>query len=68
MTGVISTFAGSGSAAYADGIGTAASLSDPSGIIIDASGTNLFLTDYGNHRIRKIVILTGEVSTVLLTG
>jgi hypothetical protein len=61
-TGVVSTLAGSGSAAYADGTGAAASFNGPSGITTD--GANLYVADYGNHRIRKVVISTGEVSTL----
>jgi len=34
----------------------------PYGITTD--GTNLYVSDYGNHRIRKIVISTGVVTTL----
>ena len=42
--------------------GTSASFKNPSGITTD--GTNLYVADYGNHRIRKIVISTGVVTTL----
>jgi DNA-binding beta-propeller fold protein YncE len=64
-TGEVSTFAGS-TVGYLDGFGTAAQFnfaSDFTGIIVDPSGTNLYVTDRGNNKIRKIVISTGQVST-----
>jgi sugar lactone lactonase YvrE len=63
-TGVVSTLAGTGVAGAADGAGATATFSYPSGITTD--GTNLYVTDYANQKIRKIVIATGVVSS--LTG
>lgn len=52
--GVVTTVAGlAGIRGSADGIGSAASFSDPMSIAIDTSG-NLFVADYGNSVIRKI--------------
>jgi DNA-binding beta-propeller fold protein YncE len=62
-TGEVSTLAGNGSNAYTDATGNAASFSYPSGVASDGSG-NLYVADEYNHRIRKIVISTGEVSTL----
>lgn len=59
---VIATFAGSGVAGSTDSTGTAAKLNAPDGITSD--GTNLYVSDYANHTIRKIVIATGVVSTL----
>ncbi len=64
-TRVVSTLAGSSASAGAvDGIGTAATFKQSFGITTD--GTNLYVTDTGNNKIRKIVIATGVVSS--LTG
>ena len=51
--GVVTTFAGSGSAGSDDGTGTAASFYRPGYMAID-SLDNIYLTDTGNHLIRKI--------------
>jgi sugar lactone lactonase YvrE len=61
--GVISTFAGqSGSAGSADGTGSAARFSNPTGIAFDSSG-NLYVADTGNSTIRK-VSSSGVVTTL----
>jgi len=63
--GAVTTFAGNGSAGFADSTtGATASFRTPYGICIDSAGTNLYVADTGNNRIRKIVINTGAVSTV----
>ena len=52
--GVVTTFAGvKGLIGSADGVGTAAFFFSPEGICADREG-NLFVTDTGNHTIRKI--------------
>ncbi len=61
-TAEVTTLAGTGSSGSSDGTGTAASFSEPAGITSD--GTNLYLADRSNHRIRKIVISTGVVTTL----
>ena len=62
----VTTFAGSGSATFANGTGTAASFYFPQGMTSD--GTNLYVADTSNHRIRKIVIATKVVSTLAGSG
>jgi len=64
-TGEVTTIAGNGFG-FNDGIGTAALFNGPTGIAYDAG--NLFIADYGNHRIRKIEIATVRVSTVAGRG
>lgn len=62
-TGQVSTLAGSTAMpGSADGIGTAARFRNPAGIAAD--GSNLYVSDMTNNRIRKIVIATGEVTTL----
>jgi len=51
-TGVISVFAG-GTQGYADGVGTNARFYYPQGVTVDSAG-NLYISDVGNARIRKI--------------
>ena len=62
-TGVVSTIAGSaGVTGSTDATGTAARFNGPTGITTD--GTNLFVSDSNNYTIRKIVLSTGDVSTI----
>lgn len=59
---IVSTFAGSGTAGYANGTGTAAQFNQPEGLFIDGSG-NIYVADNGNHMIRKITT-SGVVTTI----
>jgi len=61
-TGVVTTIAGSTTSGSTDATGTSARFYYPQGITTD--GTNLFVADYGNYTIRKIVISTGVVTTI----
>ena len=66
-TGAVSTFAGRvGVSGAADGTASLATFNNPTGITIDSTNTNLFVTDTGNNKVRQIVISTGVVSS--LTG
>ncbi len=65
--GVVSTFAGSaGNSGSDDGSGGSARFYRPRGISSD--GTNLFVADYCNDTVRKIVIATAQVSTLAGSG
>ena len=68
-TKFITTVAGSGSQGFAgdNGAATAASLSGPSGIVVDGTG-NLYFADAFNSRLRKVDAVTRVISTVLGEG
>lgn len=62
IVGTTTNFAGSGAVGSSDSTGTLATFQTPYGIVSD--GSNLFVADFGNHRIRRIVISTSVVSTI----
>ncbi|MGC3947324.1 MAG: hypothetical protein QM762_22880 [Chryseolinea sp.] len=66
--GNIYTYAGTGTAGYSgdNGPASAAKLSSPTRICLDASG-NLYIADHGNHVIRKIDS-SGTITTIAGKG
>lgn len=60
--GTVSTLAGDGTQGYADGTGNEVKFKAPVGMAVDATG-NIYLCDYGNHRIRKVTS-GGMVTTI----
>jgi len=62
----IDTFAGEGTAAFADGSALSAKFFGPGRLCLDHSG-NLLIADTGNHRIRQIDA-NGNVTTIAGTG
>jgi type IX secretion system substrate protein/NHL repeat-containing protein len=68
-TGVMTTIAGNGTFGYAgDGsAATAAQLSSPYGIAVDAA-RNVYIADYDNYVVRKVTVGTGIISTIVGNG
>lgn len=68
-TGIISTYAGTGTVSYTGdgGAATSATFNYPSGLAVDAQN-NLYVADYLNAVVRKINFLTGVITTVVGNG
>jgi trimeric autotransporter adhesin len=69
-TGVISSVAGSFNNYGFSGDGgsaVSAKLDGPLGVAVDTSG-NIYITDNGNFRIRKVTAASGDISTIAGTG
>lgn len=68
-TGIISTVAGTGTAAYNgdDRPATEAAVNAPINVTFDTNG-NLVIADSGNNRIRRINMADGRISTIVGTG
>lgn len=61
-TGIVTTFAGSGTSGYLDGAAMSAQFNNPEGVSVDSKG-NVFVSDAFNNVIREISS-AGSVSTV----
>ena len=63
-TGIITTIAGTGTSSYSgdNGQATAAALT-PYRVALDSSG-NVYIADYKNHRVRKVTVSTGIITTI----
>ena len=68
-TGVITTVAGNGVAGSSGdgGAATSASLNNPHGVCFDLDG-NLLIAESGGHRVRKVALSSGFISTFAGTG
>jgi sugar lactone lactonase YvrE len=68
-TGIITTIAGTGAPGFSGdtAAATSATLTLPHGVTIDPAG-NLYLADTANHRIRRIDVTTGIITTVAGDG
>ncbi|MCB1177789.1 MAG: hypothetical protein KDK36_09440 [Leptospiraceae bacterium] len=61
----VETIAGAkGNSGSINGNGTSAQFDFHLGVVIDSTGTNLYISDSYNHTIRKMVVSTGEVTTI----
>ncbi|EOD14313.1 hypothetical protein EMIHUDRAFT_71960, partial [Emiliania huxleyi CCMP1516] len=67
-TGAVTTLAGSDTRGSADGMGGAAQFTNPRGLAISPDGSALFVTDANNHKIRRVEVATGAVTTVAGSG
>jgi uncharacterized protein (TIGR03437 family) len=67
--GLLTTFAGNGTAGYAGdgGPATAAELTLPYGLAVDSSG-NVYISDVGTYTVRKVDGKAGTISTIAGTG
>jgi len=66
----VSTVAGSGTPSYNGDEGPAvlASLTSPAAVAVSADGISLFVADKGNHRVRRVNLVTGIITTFAGTG
>jgi sugar lactone lactonase YvrE len=64
----VTTLAGSGTASSANGVGTNAGFNRPVNVVVDPSGTLLFVVEYSNRVVRQIVIATQTVTTLAGSG
>jgi hypothetical protein len=68
-TGIITAVAGNGGSGYSgdSGLATAAALSSPQGVVLDAAN-NIYIADYGNNAIRQICAATQKIFTLAGRG
>ena len=68
-TGIIETIAGTGEAGFSGDGGAArqAAFARPHSIALDGKGS-LYVADIGNHRIRRVDLASGKISTFAGTG
>jgi DNA-binding beta-propeller fold protein YncE len=62
----VRTFAGTGREGHGDGAASSATFYEPGGIA--ATSTMLYVADTNNHAVRRIVIDTGRVETLSISG
>ena len=69
-SGVITTLAGTGEAAYSGDGGPAsrAGLAEPNGLAFDPDETRLYIADVADHRIRVVDLASGVIDTFAGTG
>lgn len=67
---VVETVAGTGEKGFGGDGGSAleAKMNRPHSIVFDESGENLYICDIGNHRIRRVELASGTITTWCGTG
>ncbi len=69
LTGILTTLAGTGDYNYFgdNGPATSAALCNPTIVRLDTSG-DVYIADSFNHRIRKVTVSTGIITTIAGSG
>jgi hypothetical protein len=67
-TWTVTTLAGRTSASFANGVGSNAGFSAVRGITVTTDGSMAYIADYSNHRIRRLNLLTANVTTFAGSG
>jgi sugar lactone lactonase YvrE len=62
-SGYVNTIAGAQAAGTVNGLGSVARLNEPMGVVLDSTG-NIFVADYRNQAIRKIVLVPSATSSI----
>ncbi len=65
--GVVSTLAGTGADGFMDGMGNIAQFNQPVSVAVDSAGV-VYVTDHGNHRIRKITTKIPTIDPICTNG
>jgi gliding motility-associated-like protein len=65
--GVVTTLAGSGDSGAVDGVGALATFSRPNDVQVNSAGF-LYITDYGNSLVRKVVVTGYTIDKALPDG
>lgn len=63
-TGAVTTVAGAWPTGTSDGTGSAARFFAPQAIAVDGAGSAAYVADTNNQTVRKLVLATGEVTTL----
>jgi sugar lactone lactonase YvrE len=66
--GVVSTFAGNGTATSVDGVGTNATFNGPVSLAFDPTGSVLYVCEITGQRVRRIEIATATVTLLAGSG
>ena len=64
----VTTIAGSNTWATQDGVGTNAAFNQPTGLAITPDAQTAYVAEYSAHRIRKVDIASGTVTTIAGTN